>query len=269
MISTNRLLACLIALVIVASAGRVWILSRYYRAVDLHVSPSNELGNLRQQLFLGSNHRIVFFIAAPDLARPSDETLPPSWKIAWVTLDDASGESAIASIHCTVIVRSVSDELVAVDASSLLPDSIEQALAIITPEWLNNFSTATITDLPSQSLAHNEISVGIWDADAAVYVTAGPDGAPGIAELDDDRNDAVDDVSELGATGSDDFVVAPGQDGYEAAKSGQILSRLISRGAIVDAPPGKPLVISDATEIWLDFDRNHPGQSRQIMLQVH
>ncbi len=262
MISTNRLLASLVALVIVAAAGRVWTLSRYYRTVSLLVTDSAKPGDLRQRLFLDPDHRVTRLVAFPD------ETRPASWKVAWITVDDDAGQESGSGIRGTAVLRGDSDQLVAVDVTSLLPDAADQANATLVPQWLVNLDLAQIASLPSQRLGHSEISIGVWDANASVYVTAGPDGAPGIAGHDDDGNAVVDDLGELGATGSDDFVVAPGQPGYEAAKSGQTLSRLISRGAIVAAAPDKPLLITEATEIWLDFDRHDPVQHRQIMLRL-
>jgi hypothetical protein len=268
MFTTHRLLTCVVVLIVVASAVRVWTLSRYYRAMQsLAISPS-DLSELRQQLFLDSSHRIDHLVAVADHSRPSDETLPTSWKVAWIAVEDAEVDSDGETIHCTVIVRNAADQLVAIDMSSRMPDSIERAMSVITPQWLGDLDARAMADLPYHQLAHDEIHIGIWDDDAAVFVTAGPDGAPGIVEFDDNRNSLVDDMSELGATGSDDFVVAPGQVGYESAKSGQTLSRLISRGAIVDAPPGAPVELTNSTEVWLDFDRTQPAQNRTIMLRV-
>jgi len=71
-----------------------------------------------------------------------------------------------------------------------------------------------------------------WDADAAVYVTAGQDREPGVAGVDDDGSAVVDDRSELGATGSDDVVLTPDDPGYDAASSGAVEAILLSRGAM-------------------------------------
>jgi len=262
MISTNRLLACLVALVITAAVGRVWTLSQYHRAVDSQVQQSGDRFDLRESLFLAADHSVTRLIAVPDEIRPS------SWRLAWISIDVDANAKAGPNIRGTAILRSVTDELVAVNITSLLPDSDGEAIATLTPQWLVDLDAATISSLPLQSLGQSELSIGVWDADASVYVTAGPDGAPGIAGNDDDGNGAVDDLGELGATGSDDFVAAPGQPGYEAAKSGQTLSRLISRGAIVAASPDEPLVITEVTEIWLDFDRDDSARHRQIMLRV-
>jgi prepilin-type N-terminal cleavage/methylation domain-containing protein len=52
--------------------------------------------------------------------------------------------------------------------------------------------------------------VKVWDPDAPVIAHPGIDGLPGLAGIDDDLNGAVDDLSELGAAGSDDLVWQPG-----------------------------------------------------------
>lgn len=274
MISTNRLLVLMVALVIVAAAGRLFSLARYHRTVDLHVTDSGGPSDLRQRLFLAPDHRVTHLVAVPDMSQPSDKIRPASWKLAWITIDDAPGERASSgdragsSFRGTAILRHESGEPFAVDITSLLADSAAEAIATLTPRWLENLHFPAAGSLPSHSLGQSDISIGVWDAGASVYVAAGPDGAPGIAGHDDDGNGVIDDLGELGATGSDDFVVAPGQSGYEAAKSGKTLSRLISRGAIVAAAPEEPLVLTGATEVWLDFDRSDSSRHRQIMLRL-
>lgn len=268
MISTNRLLLPLVALVIVAVAGRLFSLARYQRSVDLQVTDSGDPSELRQNLFLAPDHRVTHFVAAADLTRPVDETLGPSFKLAWITVDGDSGDQAGSSLRGTAVLNHHSGELFAVDITSLLADSAAEAIATMTPQWLENLHFGAISSLPSHSFGETEINIGVWDADASVYVTAGPDAAPGIAGHDDNGNGVVDELGELGATGSDDFVVAPGQAGYEAAKSGKTVSRLISRGAVVAATPDKPLVLSGTSEVWLDFDRRDAARRRQIMLRL-
>lgn len=258
MISINRLLAFLVALVIVAAVGRVWTLAHYYRTVDLQVTASGKPSDLRERLGLDQNRRVTRLVAVPDKTRPA------SWKLAWIAVDgDAS-----AAIRGTAILSDDSAELLAVDITSLLPDSLGKANATLTPSWLDKLRIANVAAPPSQPLGQSKIDIGIWDAEVPVYVTAGADGAPGIAGHDDDGSGVIDDLGELGATGSDDFVVAPGQPGYEAAISGRTLSRLISRGAIVAATPDQPLELTPATEVWLDFDRGDSARHRQIMLRL-
>jgi len=267
MISINRLLACLVALVIAAAVVRGGALWQYYRTVDSQVNPSGDRVDLRESLLLAPDHTITRLIAVPgeSVHGTSD---PPSWKLAWISTDGDAGGALSARVRGTAILRGAAEELVAVDITSLLPDSNVAAVAKLTPQWLGELHLAALASLPSRPLGRRDVGIGVWDPAASVYVTAGPDGAPGIAGIDDDGDGVVDDPGELGATGSDDFVVAPGQLGYEAAKSGQTLSRLISRGAIVAASPDQPLDLTEATEIWLDFDRDDPARHRQIMLRL-
>lgn len=265
MFSTNRLLALMVALVFVAAAGRLFTLARYQRTVDLQVT---DPGDLRQRLFLAPDHRVNHLVAVPELTRPSDSIGPRSCKLAWITIREEPDARAGSSVRGTAILRHDSGDPFAVDITRLLPESRAEAIATLTPRWLEDLNFSTIASLPSHSLGQTEITISVWDADATVYVTAGPDGAPGIAGNDDDGNGVVDDLGELGATGSDDFVVAPGQAGYEAAKNGKTLSRVISRGAIVAASPEKPLALTDAAEVWLDFDRTDASRHRQIMLRL-
>ncbi|HBJ39024.1 MAG TPA: hypothetical protein DDZ51_30615 [Planctomycetaceae bacterium] len=268
MISTNRLLACLVGLVILAAAGRFYSLAQYYRLVDLHVTDASRPSDLRRLLFLDPDHRVTHFVTVPDLTRPSDEIRPPSCKLAWITIRDKPDDQAGASVRATAILSHDADESFAVDITRLLPESNADAIAMLTPQWLQELPFPTVVSLPSHSLGQTEITVGVWDQAVPVYVTAGPDGAPGIAGTDDDGSGVVDDLGELGATGSDDFVVAPGQPGYEAAAGGQALSRLISRGAIVAARLDQPLVVTGETEVWLDFNRSDSARHRQIMLRL-
>ncbi|TVQ02758.1 MAG: hypothetical protein EA381_02680 [Planctomycetaceae bacterium] len=103
----------------------------------------------------------------------------------------------------------------------------------------------------------------VWDDTAPVFITAGPDGAPGVAGVDDDGDGQLDNMRELGTTGSDDEILAPGHPGYPSNLAGDrlaadppvqaadersvvaesvdgelrvagIVSRVISRGALVE-----------------------------------
>jgi hypothetical protein len=268
MISTNRLLVLLGVLIVVAAAGRIGSLARYERTAALRFDDSGSPSDLRQLLFLAPDHRVDHFVAVPDLARPSDEIRPLSYKLAWLAIDNEPGNRHGASVRATAILRSDSDDPFAVDITSLLPDTFEEAILTLTPKWLEDLRFSTLAKLPAHLLDSIEIRLSVWDPDAPVYISAGPDGAPGIARHDDNGNGEVDDLSELGATGSDDFAVAPAQPGYEAAKSGQTLSRLISRGAIVPATTGNPIVLTDPTELWLDFDPRDSSRHRRIMLRL-
>lgn len=71
-----------------------------------------------------------------------------------------------------------------------------------------------------------------FDPEARIGVDAGPDGRPGIAWVDDGANGIVDDVVELGATGSDDRLIV--LSGDEFAADPQRLGSVLQRGAWVD-----------------------------------
>ena len=75
-----------------------------------------------------------------------------------------------------------------------------------------------------------------WDAETPVYVAAGEDAMPGVAGVDDDGNGVVDDSRELGATGSDDVMLTPLDDGYDDARQGRVTALAISRGAMIPTP---------------------------------
>ncbi len=87
-----------------------------------------------------------------------------------------------------------------------------------------------------------ELHISVWDPEAIVFITAGNDRMPGVAAVDDDGNAAVDDRSELGATGSDDVVLTPNDEGYslamkaDAERSDTVVARL-SRGAMKSLEP--------------------------------
>jgi hypothetical protein len=128
-------------------------------------------------------------------------------------------------------------------------------------------------------------SVRVWDDDVPVYVTGGDDGQPGRAGVDDDGNTVVDDVSELGVTGSDDAVVTPGEAGFEAARDGLVVSRILSRGAVVDvaadrfiagnlAPrdsggDGSDSPVLTTSEVWLRLDDRSGSEPRRVFLRVN
>ncbi|MEM6980130.1 MAG: hypothetical protein AAF539_10740 [Planctomycetota bacterium] len=52
-----------------------------------------------------------------------------------------------------------------------------------------------------------DVTVERFDPEAAVWIVAGQDGAPGYRGWDDDRDGVVDNASELGAAWSDDYCV--------------------------------------------------------------
>ena len=76
------------------------------------------------------------------------------------------------------------------------------------------------------------VVVSSWDPSALVYVTVGLDMKPGAAAVDDDGNGVVDDRGELGATGTDDQVLTPGDVGYQDAEAGKVMAAVLSRGAM-------------------------------------
>jgi len=110
------------------------------------------------------------------------------------------------------------------------------------------------------------VSISVWDPAAIVYVSAGTDGASGVVDVDDDGNAVVDDVSELGATGSDDRVLTPEDSGYQDAQSGKILAMVLSHGAMKRVEGDA--VISGPGQVRIDLvDNDNRLTSRIIDLQ--
>ncbi|MEM9588066.1 MAG: hypothetical protein AAGA03_12365 [Planctomycetota bacterium] len=95
-----------------------------------------------------------------------------------------------------------------------------------------------------------EAGVEVFDPSAVVLLVAGKDGKPGRARFDDDRNFRVDDITELGAMGSDDHCLVPTDPGFlQAAQHPD--SRVVNRGAFVQLPPSQPLPDVDRYRIVL------------------
>ena len=94
-----------------------------------------------------------------------------------------------------------------------------------------------------------------WDAEAVVYVAAGEDAMPGVAEIDDDGNGIVDDARELGATGSDDVMLTPLDEGYDDAREGGVTAMAISRGAMIPSPilASEAFTISAPAHVRIDL----------------
>ena len=94
------------------------------------------------------------------------------------------------------------------------------------------------------------LRLSVWDPQAAVFVSAGKDGQPGMADVDDDGNGAIDDRLELGATGSDDPVLTPEHPEYASARSGRVPALLLSRGAMRPVEDGA--VIQGPAQVRID-----------------
>ncbi len=75
--------------------------------------------------------------------------------------------------------------------------------------------------------------ISSWDIGASSYLIHGLDQFPGAAGVDDDGNGVVDDVSELGATGTDDSIVTPADGDAYAAAASHPSSRVVSYGAML------------------------------------
>ena len=107
-----------------------------------------------------------------------------------------------------------------------------------------------------------------YDADAALIVTVGPDGRPGAAGLDDGNNGVIDDRDEIGATESDDGLLAlspEALDRYGDAHPASDYKR-IGRGALVPAGDGSAdfvaAVYGDGTQIaWSSSRLQTPRRS--------
>ena len=235
----NSLLRALVALVIVAAVIRGGGLLR----VASMAPPDAPM--LRPRLGLPPDHRVSGLIAST--------AAPQSSGVLWWD----------ASASTTAILADANGRL----RIGQPPIDIAEA----GPALLTQLDPRPWPELPPQ---WQRLTIAHWDAGAAVYVTAGPDGLPGIAGIDDDGNGSVDDLAELGATGSDDFVVAPGQVGYEQAAAGNILARLISRGALIPLAgdlhlPTQHLPRAEGTaaEVWLEFAGDSDTPPQQILLR--
>jgi hypothetical protein len=170
-------------------------------------------------------------------------------------------------IGAITILRSLSAfvlVLLVLRLSELVPLS-EDGGAIVSPlASLPCVAVEKLEATPGQLLVYcagealpREISVPVgytlrlsqWDASAVVYVAAGADAMPGAAEVDDDGNGLVDDLRELGATGSDDVMLTPLDQGYDDARQGRVTAMAISRGAMIPTPSPSPILAPDATTI--------------------
>ncbi len=215
----------------------------------------------REQLGFRHGVSVVAFVA-----RPLRVEQRPSWQVAWL---DSTG--MITDLRPTYPPEQLAGE------ASRGADRLR-----IRRYRASDGDRADTEALPSQ---FGGVSVAVWDPDKPIYVTVGPDGQPGVAGLDDDGSGVVDDLSELGATGSDDRIVTPGQSGYRQAASGEVLAAIISRGAVVT--PTRAIHFADSSvdieadvlagwagasaearprEVWLEFWPSEEGATAYRVL---
>ena len=81
--------------------------------------------------------------------------------------------------------------------------------------------------------------------------------------MDDEGNGIVDDRSELGATGSDDLVLTPGDAGYEEAVAGTVMAVVLSRGAMRKVEGDA--VIQGPGQVRIDLIDNENKMSSRIV----
>jgi hypothetical protein len=124
-----------------------------------------------------------------------------------------------------------------------------------TPGQLLVYCTEDATPREISFPAGHTLRLYQWDADAVVYVAAGEDAMPGVTGVDDDGNGVVDDSRELGATGSDDVMLTPLDDGYDDARQGRVTAMAISRGAMIPTPSPSPdaSIISAPAHVRIDL----------------
>jgi hypothetical protein len=268
MISTNRLLACLVVVVLIATVARVVSVVGYYRSLIPQSDTASDLGDLRQRLSLAAERRVVHLVAVPEPRPTGGEMVAPSWRVAWISVDRDAPLGTPQPVRGTVILATEPDGLVLIDVSSLVAQWPVAADAGMNEDWLARLEPADVIGLPQARLGFESLGIAIWDPNVAVYLTAGPDGAPGVAGHDDDGDGVIDNLGELGTTGSDDFAVVPGHAQYEAAATGMVVSRLISRGAIVQARQDQSIRASENDEVWFQFGQPGKSDFRQIMLRL-
>jgi len=114
-----------------------------------------------------------------------------------------------------------------------IPESLIEEVSYVSAAMLASGNvTLSRSDGHADILQNPTIRFSVWDENAIVYVTAGGDAEPGAAGVDDDGNAVVDDRGEMGATGTDDRVLTPGDVGYEDAEAGLVMATVLSRGAM-------------------------------------
>ena len=128
---------------------------------------------------------------------------------------------ALAGIGLLTVVYSRVSSLARVPR--LASDLNEQRAAVL--DWVMKPDVLS-SDLP-ESLSHlgvSSVRFEQFDVDAILYLRPGIDGQPGVAGVDDNGNGVIDDLTELGATKSDDILkVTAG--GIEPSEAFLVLQR--------------------------------------------
>ncbi len=228
------------------------------------------------------NQHLLRLVATASATEP----VSTGHRVAWISLSRDTADGVLLRWYARGLLLDGSGQPHHVDLANWLPNDLNAALEQLTTEWLaalpESTLTAAATSQPLVGIA--QWRLGVWDADAAVYVTAGPDGQPGIAGADDNLSGVIDDLAELGSTGSDDQIVTPGQVGFDQAARGEITARRISRGAVVPLDPqldfdtdarspslpansGRQRQFeSPSAEVWIDFlDRSGTTQATLLL----
>jgi len=264
--SIARLLGCLMLLVIVAAVARGINLWSWHATVD-----TVKIGPDTLDLFLNlpPQHRVNRFVAVSrDLGSQRVTDVFTQWTAAWLITD---GDVVTGG---TAIVRDSAGNLAAIDLVGVLPTSSQQAMQTLTPQWLAAWD---VSEHDTQPLDFRHLTIGVWDPDALVYVTGGPDNQPGLAGIDDDQNGIIDDLSELGTTLSDDQIVSPDHPDYQDAADAKVVARIIDRGTVVNVAASTAIDLAThasqshvppADEIWLSFSHASTAPARQICLRL-
>lgn len=259
---TDRLLRALAILVIVAAAARLVGLIDFTKSGP----PAEPHAGLRKQLGLPPDHTVQRLVVH---VTPATAAVLWSDSAGQVTaiVPDATGRLRVGPPPAP---RFAADP--ETDPAAAAPGG--------TPEDLAALDSSDWAVLPAE---WTRLRVLHWDPEAAVYITAGPDGQAGVAGVDDDGDGVIDNLSELGATGSDDQVIAPQQPGYAAAAAAaeEGAVRVISRGALVeidrdfsasvwaeaDLPSGLP-ADDPRREVWLEFAGEAGGPVQRLALRL-
>lgn len=235
-----------------------------------------------------------------DHSTPSNPTLwrlvatPGPDRAAWITAHDDSAWQAWA------LITLPDGRIVRQSIRNRLPQDPDAAINRLSPQWLAELPLARSSDSespdsesPDSESPDNDLPTDqptdpisdfrilVWDPLAAVYITGGPDGQPGIAGHDDNLNGVIDDLAELGSTGSDDLIASPGHPDFDAATNGQIAARLLSHGAAVpldertefDTGPLRATtrqaerLESTAVEVWIELSHGPATPPVTLLLE--